>query len=100
MNKVVMNAAICEGLRPAREAFTAAEWLLIQRLDTPVKVQKHFSSLPYNREANGPSLRSFRELVKVRGAPCPEAAVPAAWILEQHGFPPLWLARDPHDWLD
>jgi len=64
MNKVFMNSAIRDGVRPGREAFTAAEWRLIQRLDTPVKVQKYLSALPYNRETNVPSLRSFRELVK------------------------------------
>src|SRR6185369_5701746 len=100
MNKVLMNSAIRDGVRPGREAFTAAEWRLIQRLDTPVKVQKYLSSLPYNRETNGPSLRSFRELVKSKEAHCLEAAVAAAVILEQHGYPPLLLDLESHDLLD
>lgn len=100
MNKVFMNAVVRDGVRPGREAFTAAEWRLIQRLDTPVKVQKYFSSLPYNRETNGPSLRSFRELVKVKEAHCLEAAVAAAVILEQRGFSPLLLDLESHDLLD
>ena len=100
MNKVVMNSAIRDGERPGREAFTAAEWRLIQRLDTPVKVQKYFSSLAYNRETNGATLRSFRELVKFTEAHCLEAAVAAAVILEQHGYPPLLLDLESHDLLD
>ena len=103
MNKVFMNSTIhvdVEAKRPGKEAFTAAEWRIIQRLNMPAKVQKHFSALPYNREKNGPSLRSFRALVKVREAHCLEAAVAAAVILEQHGYPPLLLDLESHDLLD
>src|SRR5689334_20095131 len=100
MNKVAMNAAICDGVRPGREAFTAPEWRLIRQLDTPVKVQKYFSSLPYNRETNGPSLRSFRKLLEFQAAHCLEAAVAAAVILEQHDYRPLLLDLESHDLLD
>ena len=95
-----MNSTIHRGLKPPREAFTAAEWRLIQRLDTPVKVQQYFSALPYNRETNGPSLRSFRQLIKVKEAHCLEAAAAAAVILEQHGYPPLLLDLESEDLLD
>ena len=84
----------------SRNVFTAAEWKLIQRLNTPVKVQRYLSSLPYNREANGPTLRSFRELIKHEEVHCLEAAVAAAVILEQHGYPPLLLDLESHDLLD
>jgi hypothetical protein len=84
----------------SRNAFTTSEWKLIQRLDTPVKVQRYFSSLPYNREKNGPSLRSFRELIKHKEAHCLESAVAAAVILEQHGYPPLLLDLESQDLLD
>ncbi|HSD45908.1 MAG TPA: hypothetical protein VLB87_04770 [Pyrinomonadaceae bacterium] len=84
----------------SRNVFTAAEWKLIQRLNTPVKVQRYLSSLPYNREANGPTLRSFRELIKHKEVHCLEAAVGAAVILEQHGYPPLLLDLESHDLLD
>ena len=87
-------------MKPAREAFTTGEWQLIQRLNTPLKVQRYFSSLPYNREPDGPSLRSFRELIKHGEAHCLEAAVAAAVILEQHGYPPLLLDLESHDLLD
>ena len=89
-----------ESKRPQKEAFTGGEWRLIQRLNTPAEVQKYFSALPYNREKNGPSMRSFRELVKHQEAHCLESAVAAAVILEQHGYPPLLLDLESHDLLD
>lgn len=87
-------------MKPAKNAFTTTEWRLIQRLNTPLKVQRYFSSLPYNREPDGPSMRSFRELIKYSEAHCLEAAVAAAVILEQHGYPPLLLDLESHDLLD
>jgi hypothetical protein len=85
---------------PDQKRFTAAEWKLIQRLNTPLKVQRYFSSLPYNWEKDGPTTRSFRELVKRNEAHCLEAAVGAAVILEQHGYPPLLLDLESQDLLD
>lgn len=88
MNKVPQNA------------FTATEWKLVQRLNTPLKVQRYFSSLPYNWEKNGPTMRSFREVLKHREAHCLESAVGAAAIMEQHGYPPLLLDLESQDLLD
>jgi hypothetical protein len=85
---------------PGKKAFTATEWKLVQRLNTPVKVQRYFSTLTYNREVNGSTLRSFRELIKQNEAHCLEAAVGAAVILEQHGYPPLLLDLESQDLLD
>jgi len=85
---------------PGKKAFTATEWKLIQRLNTPAKVQRYFSALAYNREVNGSTLRSFRELIKWNEAHCLEAAVGAAVILEQHGYPPLLLDLESQDLLD
>ena len=85
---------------PDKKHFTASEWKLIQRLNTPAKVQRYFSALAYNREPNGSTLRSFRELIKTNEAHCLEAAVGAAVILEQHGYPPLLLDLESHDLLD
>ena len=87
-------------MKPDKKRFTAAEWKLVQRLNTPVKVQRFFSSLAYNRETKGETLRSFRELVKRNEAHCLEAAVGAAVILEQHGYPPLLLDLESQDLLD
>src|ERR1700754_590346 len=84
----------------SRKAFTAAEWKLVQRLNTPVEVQRYFSSLPYNWEKHGPTMRSFRKLIKYKEAHCLESAVGAAVILEQHGYPPMLLDLESQDLLD
>ena len=85
---------------PAPDAFTKKEWQLIQSLRTPRQVQKFFSSLPYNWERAGGTMRSFREVIKRNEAHCLEAAVAAAVILEQHGYPPLLLDLESIDLLD
>ena len=87
-------------LAPGRASFTKKEWRLIQSLQTPAQVQRFFSSMPYNWESDGGTLRSFREVVKRHEAHCLEAAVGAAVILEQHGYPPLLLDIESQDLLD
>lgn len=57
-------------------------------------------ALPYNQEKKGETLRSFREVVRRGTAHCLEAALAAAVILEQHGYPPLVLSFDSEDNLD
>jgi hypothetical protein len=90
------------GSRPPRSAFTAAERRLIQRLRSPIAVQRFLNALPYNTEpAPGrATLRSFRGVVRHRCAHCLEAALSAAVILEQHGYPPLVLSFESIDELD
>lgn len=85
---------------PGRDSFTKSEWKLIESLPTPAKVQRFLSSLPYNWEENGGTLRSFREVMKKNEAHCLEAALAAAVILEQHGYPPLLLDLASQDLLD
>ncbi|HEX5886997.1 MAG TPA: hypothetical protein VFY67_20825 [Pyrinomonadaceae bacterium] len=85
---------------PERERFTTAEWKLVQRLNTPARVQRFFSSMPYNWEHDRETMRSFRELIREHEAHCLEAAVGAAVILEQHGYAPLLLDLESHDLLD
>lgn len=87
-------------LAPGRESFTKKEWRLIQSLSKPEQVQRFFSSMPYNWERDCGTLRSFREVVKRNEAHCLEAAVGAAVILEQHGYPPLLLDIESQDLLD
>ena len=86
--------------RPGKESFTQREWQLIQSLRQPAQVQRYFSTMPYNWERAGGTLRSFREVVKRNEAHCLEAAVGAAVILEQHGYPPLLLTFESVDGLD
>ena len=86
--------------RPSKESFTNREWKIIQLLREPAQVQRYFSTMPYNRERDGGTLRSFREVVKRNEAHCLEAAVGAAVILEQQGYPPLLLDIESWDLLD
>ena len=87
---------------PALAAFTPRERRTIERLRTPFAVQRFLNNLPYNTEpAPGrATLRSFRGVMKHGTAHCLEAALAAAVILEQHGFPPLVLSFESIDELD
>jgi hypothetical protein len=85
---------------PDLRLFTAAERRLINRLRTPAAVQRFLNELPYNDEPSGATLRSFRGVVRHGGAHCLEAALAAAVILEQHGYPPLVLSFESIDELD
>jgi len=82
---------------PAKKDFTASEWKLIWRLNTPARVQRFFSSIPHNWELKTSTLRSFRELMKQEEVHCLEAAVASAVILEQHGYPPPLLDSESYD---
>ena len=86
--------------RPGKESFTKREWQLVEALREPANVQRYFSTMPYNWERDGATLRSFREVVKRNKVHCLEAAVGAAVILEQHGYPPLLLDIESWDLLD
>jgi hypothetical protein len=80
--------------------FTNAERALIARLNTPSKVQRWLNTLPYNREIHGETQRSFRPVARLKKAHCMEAAMFAAVVLEQHGYPPLVMSLESQDWLD
>ena len=96
-----MHGSVTRGAPPP-QAFTPAERRLIGRLRTPAAVQRYLNRLPYNTEpAPGrPTLRSFRGVVRLGMAHCLEAALAAAVILEQHGYPPLVLSFESIDELD
>ncbi|HEV8353335.1 MAG TPA: hypothetical protein VGR24_03970 [bacterium] len=85
---------------PPRSAYTAQDWRLIRRLRTPKQVQDWLRTLPYNWEKRGDTLRSFRQVVRLGTAHCLEAALSAAVILEQHGFPPLVVSFESEDGVD
>jgi len=87
-------------LTPNSIDFTPKEWKLVQSLDRPAKVQRYLSLMPYNWEKHGGTMRSFREMVKHNEVHCLEAAVSAAVVLEQHGYPPLLLDLESQDLLD
>jgi hypothetical protein len=85
---------------PPSLPFTAPERRVIARLRTPDAVQHWLNHLPYNTEMGGETLRSFRGVVRHGRAHCLEAALSAATILEQHGYPPLVLSFESIDLLD
>ena len=85
---------------PPPSAFTRAERRVIERLRTPWAVQAYLNALPYNTERGGETLRSFRGVVRTGTAHCLEAALFAAVVLEQHGYPPLVLSFESIDLLD
>ena len=85
---------------PPSLPFTPAERRVIARLRTPAAVQHWLNHLPYNTEVGGETLRSFRGVVRYGRAHCLEAALSAATILEQHGYPPLVLSFESIDLLD
>jgi hypothetical protein len=87
-------------IAPSRSDFTAQERRLIQRLRTPKQVQDYLRNLPYNWEKGGETLRTFRQVVRHGQAHCLEAALSAATILEQHGYPPLFLDLESQDNID
>jgi hypothetical protein len=82
--------------------FTPTERRLIARLNTPTQVQRWLNALPYNTEPppGRATLRSFRGVVRHHTAHCLEAALSAAVILEQHGYPPLVMSFESIDELD
>ena len=83
---------------PGQQRFTQKEWDIIQRCRTPRQVQGFLRNLPYNWEKK--TLRTFRQVARHGSAHCLEAALAAATIMEQHGYPPLLLDLESKDNLD
>jgi hypothetical protein len=85
---------------PPWSRFTPSERRIIQACRTPEAVQRWLESLPYNHEERGETLRTFRGVVRAHKAHCLEAALSAATILEQHGYPPTVLDLESQDDID
>jgi hypothetical protein len=96
----LLSPAGSKFLTPA--AFTARERRVIRRLRTPLQVQRFLDALPYNTEPppDPATLRTFRGVIRTGTAHCLEAALSAAVILEQHGYPPLVMSLESIDGLD
>lgn len=96
----------------AGTGLTPAEAAVVARHRTPQAVQRWLRRLPYNRETDGETLRSFRGVVRDGTAHCLEGCLAAAAILERHGHAPaivhlasqdglehiLWVFRGPGGW--
>jgi hypothetical protein len=96
---VKSRAFLADGAPPLGN-FTPAERRVIRTYRTPREVQRWLNRLPYNAEPDGPTQRSFREVVRLHTAHCLEGALAAAVILEQHGYPPRVLSFESIDQLD
>ena len=96
------NGVARVGGPPPLSAFSPAERRVIRRLRTPAAVQRFLNALPYNTEPppERAKLRSFRGVLAYQTANCLEAALAAAVILEQHGYPPMVLSFESADELD
>ena len=97
-----MRRAAEQRVESTKPKFTPTERRLIARLRTPFAVQRYLNALPYNTEPppGRATLRSFRGVVRHRTAHCLEAALFAATVLEQHGYPPLVISFESIDELD
>ncbi len=85
---------------PSLDRFTPRERAVVRAHTTPRQVQRWLRALPYNWERRGPTLRSFRGVVRAGQAHCLEAVLAAAAVLDQHGYPPWVLDLESEDGLD
>jgi hypothetical protein len=75
------------GLSPAQLA-------MLDKLDTPQKIQVFLNRIPINHELDGETILSVREVLRQRRAHCIEGAFLAACALWMHGDPPLLIHLD------
>ena len=80
--------------------FTPAERAIIRRCRTPRQVQEWLHTLPYDMNESRDTLQTFRGAVRKGKVHCLEAALSAAMLLEQRGYPPLLLDLESQDNLD
>lgn len=69
--------------------FTAQEFAILRKLNTPRKIQDFLNSLKMNFELGGDTCMSPRMVLLKRKAHCMEAAMLAAAALRLLGYPPL-----------
>lgn len=74
-----------------KEILTPAEQKLLQKLNTPQKIQTWLESVPFNTEKKGETLYSPHIVMKMKTAHCMEGALFAALALAYHGHKPLLL---------
>jgi hypothetical protein len=82
------------GKRLARRqdlGLTPGEFAVLQRLDTPRRIQDFVYRLGQNFELGGETCLTVREVLRTRRAHCIEGAMLAACAFWVHGEPPLLL---------
>src|SRR5678809_1459970 len=70
---------------------TRGEFLALERLSTPQKIQAFLNAVPINHEIGGETVLSVREVLRQRRAHCIEGAMLAAAALWVNGEPPLLM---------
>jgi hypothetical protein len=75
---------------------TRGEFLALERLSTPQKIQAFLNAVPINHEIGGETVLSVREVLRQRRAHCIEGAMLAAAALWVNGEPPLVMHLDCH----
>jgi hypothetical protein len=75
---------------------TRAEYGILERLDSPPKIQAFLNNIPINHEIGGETVLSAREVLRQRRAHCIEGAFVAGAALWVHGEPPLLMHLDCH----
>jgi hypothetical protein len=73
---------------------TQREFALLQRLDTPQKIQAFLNGITINHEIGGETVLSVREVIRQRRSHCIEGAFLAACALWVNGKPPLVMHLD------
>ena len=74
---------------------TTEEQALIKRLSTPEKVQRWIDkNVTYD---GGPTIKSFRRVLKTKKAHCLEGALFAAAVLSYHKYPPILVCCEARD---
>jgi hypothetical protein len=73
------------------ESFTKKEKVLLQKLNTPAKMQDFLNSLPFNFEENGETLKSPLFTMRKNKAHCFEGALLGAYMLSLHDFEPYLI---------
>jgi hypothetical protein len=76
---------------------TRGEFLTLERLSSPQKIQAFLNAIPINHEIGGETVLSVREVLRQRRAHCIEGAMVAAAALWVHGEPPLVMHLDCHE---
>jgi hypothetical protein len=76
---------------------TRKELEILNKLDTPAKIQNFLSALKINFEENGDSCMSPRMVLKQGKCHCIEGAILAALALRIHGYKPLIVDMTAND---
>ena len=82
--------------RPADLGLARAEYAILERLDSPPRIQAFLNAIPINHEIGGETVLAVREVLRQRRAHCIEGAFVAAAALWVHGEPPLLMHLDCH----